>query len=83
MKKSIILISVGLLNTIHGSFHIIQFIQSMMLVAYVTNHNEEHHGIDRIMHHPIFALVMGIIGIATLIIGVKDYIHHMKCKTHK
>ena len=83
MKKHIILISVGLLNTIHGSFHIIQFIQSMLLVAYSNEHHEHHNGIEAIMHHPIFALLMGVIGILTLVIGIKDYRHHRKCNTHK
>ena len=83
MKKAIVLISVGVLNTIHGGFHIIQFIQSMFLVAYASEHHEEHTGLDAVMHHPIFALVMGLVGIFTLVIGFKDYIHHKRCHTHK
>jgi hypothetical protein len=83
MKKAIVLISVGVLNTIHGSFHIIQFIQSMLLVAYANEHQEEHSGIEAIMHHPIFSMIMGIVGIFTLVIGVKDYIHHRRCHSHK
>jgi hypothetical protein len=82
MKKSILLISVGLLNLLHGSFHIIQFIQSMILVAYSTNHLEhEDNIIEKVMHNPIFALIMGSIGILTLVIGIKDYRHHKKCET--
>jgi len=81
-NKSIFLISVGILNMLHGLFHLIQFGQSMFIVAYSThshNHNEESF-IEEIMHNPIFALLMGIIGILTLIIGIKDYTHHRKCK---
>lgn len=85
MKKHIVLISVGVLNVLHGSFHIIQFIQSMFFVAYATHdhHEHNHHDgiIETIMHHPIFALLMGIIGILTLVIGIRDYRHHKKCET--
>ena len=81
MKKHLILISVGLLNTIHGSFHLIQFVQSIILVAYASEHHEEHSGIEYIMHHPLFSFVMGIIGVLTLVIGIKDYRHHKKCNS--
>ncbi len=80
--KHIVLISTGILNVLHGSFHLIQFIQSMFLVAYATEHHHEHDEslIDQIMHNPIFALVMGLVGIFTLVIGIKDYRHHRRCK---
>jgi len=85
MKKSLIIISVGLLNLVHGLFHVIQFIQSMLLVAYSSDHShvgEDDSWIDVIMHSPIFAIFWAIIGIVTLIIGIKDYRHHRKCN-HK
>ena len=84
MKKHFILISVGVLNVLHGSFHIVQFIQSMFFVAYATHdHSHEERFIEQVMHNPIFTLVMGVVGILTLIIGIKDYRHHRKCNTHK
>jgi hypothetical protein len=84
MGKHFILISVGVLNVLHGSFHIIQFIQSMFFVAYATHEHHNHSSvIESIMYNPIFALVMGIVGIATLAIGIKDYRHHKKCKRIK
>lgn len=85
MKKHILLISIGLMNVLHGSFHIVQFIQSMFFVAYAT-HDHHHHDegiIEKIMHNPIFALLMGIIGIVTLVIGIKDYRHHKKCQAEE
>lgn len=83
MKKSIFLISVGILNLLHGSFHIIQFIQSMIFVFYSTHNIEDEHSfIEGVMHNPIFALIMGAIGVMTLIIGIKDYKHHKKCHDH-
>tara|TARA_R110000803_G_scaffold75991_1_gene140377 strand:- start:239 stop:505 length:267 start_codon:yes stop_codon:yes gene_type:complete len=81
-NKSFILMSVGVLNLFHGIFHLIQFAQSMFIVAYSTkshNHSEESF-IEEIMHNPIFALLMGIVGITTLIIGINDYRHHRRCK---
>jgi hypothetical protein len=71
------------LNFLHGMFHIIQFIQSMLLVAYSTEHvhGHEHESmIEKIMHSPIFAVVWAVVGVLTLIIGIKDYRHHKKCQ---
>jgi hypothetical protein len=82
MKRHLILISVGVLNLLHGMFHVIQFIQSMLLVAYSTEHSHghEHEGwIEKVMHSPVFAIIWGFIGILTLVIGIKDYRHHKKC----
>jgi len=82
MKKHIVLISVGVLNVLHGSFHIVQFIQSMFFVAYASHDHAHGEGfIEQVMHNPIFALIMGIVGILTLVIGIKDYRHHKKCAT--
>ena len=79
MKKIFIIIFIGFLNTIHGLLHIIQFIQSMILLKYSTV-KEEHSFVEEMIHNPIFSLIMGFIGIITLIIGLKDYLHHKKCK---
>jgi hypothetical protein len=65
---------------LHGSLHIIQFAQSMVLVSYsIDHHREPTTLIDEVIHHPIFGLTMGLIGLITLIIGIRDYIHHRKC----
>jgi hypothetical protein len=81
MKRSLILISVGLLNFLHGMFHIIQFFQSILLVAYSLEKDNNHDEglISRILHHPLFALLWAVVGIFTLIIGIKDYRHHKEC----
>jgi NADH:ubiquinone oxidoreductase subunit 5 (subunit L)/multisubunit Na+/H+ antiporter MnhA subunit len=83
MKKHIILISIGILNVLHGLFHIIQFIQSAFFVAYATHNHHHHHEswIEKVMHNPIFALLMGLIGVFTLVIGIKDFRHHQKCNS--
>jgi hypothetical protein len=81
--KHLAIISLGLLNFLHGSLHVAQFIQSMLLVSYSVGHHHEPEGfIDGVMHSPLFGLSMGLIGLITLIIGVKDYIHHKKCNHH-
>jgi hypothetical protein len=86
MKRHLVLISVGVLNFLHGMFHVIQFIQSMLLVAYSTEHahgHEHESWIESIMHSPVFAAIWAIIGILTLVIGIKDYRHHKKCNHDK
>jgi len=80
MRKSLILISVGVFNFLHGIFHVVQFIQSMLLVAYSTEEHIHESWIDEVMHSPALALLWAFIGIVTLVIGIKDYIHHRKCK---
>lgn len=77
--KSIFLISMGVLNLLHGLTHIFQFIQSIFLITYSLN---DHHDHD-IMHSPILSIVWAIVGIASLIIGIRDYKHHRKCHDHE
>jgi hypothetical protein len=72
--KNIMIILLGLINTLHGVLHIIQFLQSVLLAS---GHNEQ---IEKVMENPIFSIIMASIGIITLIIGIKDYLHHKKCK---
>lgn len=74
MKKTLLIIAVGALNTTHGLLHIIQFIQSVFLAA-------DSAQLDTVMEHPAFAAAMSIIGISSLVIGIKDFIHHRKCRT--
>jgi len=31
------------------------------------------------LHNPYFAILWGIVGLFTLWIGIKDFIHHKKC----
>jgi len=69
MKSFKIAIGLGLLNFIHGMFHIVQFIQSVILI------NEAHE-----THSVWFSILWGLVGLLSLIIGVKDYLHHKKCE---
>ena len=81
MKKALVLISVGVLNFLHGMLYIIQFIQSILLVNYSmeTESIENESWIQHLLHNPFFALFWAAIGVFTFIIGVKDYRHHKKC----
>ena len=77
INKSTILIGIGSLNLIHGVLHILQFIQSVLLVS--TSVNEKHSGIDSFLHSPVLSVIWAIIGLVTLYIGIKDFKHHNNC----
>jgi hypothetical protein len=82
-RKSLFLISIGVLNLLHGFTHIIQLVQSMLLVAYASEHNHEEGFVHGLLHNPVLALIWAAIGIVTVVIGIKDYRHHNKChKSH-
>jgi hypothetical protein len=72
-NKSLILISLGSINLIHAILHILQFIQSFLLVS--NSMLPE----DSILHSPVFGMVWGVIGLVTLYIGIKDFRHHKDC----
>lgn len=75
-KKGYFLIGSGILNLVHAGTHILQFIQSVFLISYSKSHDHE---IDW-MHSPWMSLIWGTVGVLTLAIGIKDYIHHRECK---
>lgn len=79
MKKALFLISLGAFNLLHGLMHIIQVIQSIFLIGYSTEvfHNNI---TDYILHSPIFSIIWAIIGITTIVIGVRDFKHHKHCE---
>lgn len=74
------MIGLGIVNLIHASLHIIQFIQSMFLLTVSVQKHENETGLDKIMHNPIFAFIWAGIGFITIYIGIKDFIHHKKHK---
>ena len=77
MKKTLLIISLGLLNVIHGSLHLIQFLQSIIIIGF----SSENSYIETVLHNPFFTFIFAFIGILTLAIGIKDFIHHKKCKS--
>jgi len=72
--KSKLLIGAGILNLVHGGTHIIQFIQSIFLITHSQGCSD-----GGWMHSPWMGLVWGVVGLATLIIGIYDYKHHNTC----
>ena len=72
-NKSLILISLGSINLIHAILHLLQFIQSILLVSNSILPE------DSFLHSPILGVIWGIIGLATLYIGIKDFRHHKDC----
>lgn len=85
VKKSVIIIGIGIINLLHAGLHIVQFIQSLILVKESISHHHKNEGvIDTILHNPIFAFIWALVGLATLWMGIKDFRHHRKCNhTHK
>jgi hypothetical protein len=75
MRKYWILIGAGGLNLLHGLLHIFQFIQSIFLIGH--SHNET---MEQLLHSPILSFIWAVVGLATLIIGIKDFKHHKNCK---
>jgi len=83
LKKSMILIGLGVINLLHAGLHILQFIQSMILVRAASFGPKVEHvdknAIDTMLHSPYFAILWAFVGLFTLVIGIKDFIHHRKC----
>lgn len=77
IKRSTILIGLGSLNFIHGILHILQFIQSILLVNYALVENN-HTRLDVFLHSPILSITWSVVGLITIYIGVKDFRHHKK-----
>ncbi len=79
LKKSFVILGLSVMNILHSSLHIVQVIQSLLLFS---SSVEEHHsdGIEALFHNPIFAIIWASIGLFTFYIGLKDFIHHKKCK---
>jgi hypothetical protein len=75
-KRAFFLIGSGALNVIHAGTHIIQFVQSLFLISYSEG---GHHSHDW-LHSPWMSGLWGLVGLSTLLIGIKDYRHHKKCK---
>lgn len=69
MKKSFTLIGIGALNFLHGSLHIIQFIQGILMGTGSHIH----------LDSPWMSMLWMGIGVFSLWTGIKDYRHHKKC----
>ena len=81
MKKSFALIGIGVFNLLHASSHLLQFIQSLLMVSTTVVHNHKDESwIEKIIHNPILNILWVIIGVFTLYIGIKDFKHHNNCK---
>lgn len=79
-RKSIALIVAGAINVLHASTHLIQFVQSIILVS-ISSATEDHDGFfEAVLHNPILNIVWALVGLFTLYLGIKDFNHHKKCK---
>ncbi len=75
-NRSTVLIGSGILNLLHAGTHIIQFVQSLFLISYSEGGHHSHDWLQ----NPWMSLVWALVGLSTLILGIKDYRHHKKCK---
>lgn len=73
-NRAYFIISVGIVNLLHGFIHLFQFIHSILLVGLSSELLTE------IVHNPFFNFSIGMIGVISLWIGVIDYRHHKICK---
>lgn len=64
----------GVVNSIHGLLHLFQVLLSIL---FLSNINDEI--IHSIFENPLMSVFWGIFGIISLIIGIKDFMHHKKC----
>jgi hypothetical protein len=79
MKRYTTLIALGIINVLHGCMHIFQVIQSFFLASYSISGQKET-WIHKFLENPYVGAFWAIIGIATIVIGVRDYRHHLKHK---
>lgn len=84
MKKSISIIFLGIFNLLHFSSHLIQLIQSLLLIKtnnndtkdyYHSNHSEDSI-IDSMLHNPYFNIVWIIVAFYTIYAGIVDFKYH-------
>lgn len=73
-KKSLLLIGLGSINILHAGLHLLQFVQSVMLVAKSAQTDHE---------NPLWSLLWAVVGLLTLYVGVKDFKHHSHCNDEK
>lgn len=80
MKRSLLLLGGSVINLIHFSTHIIQFVQSILLIESTSHHHEHESTFEHVLHHPLMMGLWGVVGLVSFVIGIKDVIHHKKCK---
>lgn len=78
-KKSLLLIGLGSINILHASLHLLQFIQSIILV--VNSQATPCENETGLLHNPIFNLVWAVVGLLTLYVGIRDFKHHNHCNS--
>lgn len=80
-SKSLLLVSAGLFNILHALLHVLQVFQSFYLTHSVLSSTCGHSDnlVEKILHSPYAAILWVIVGLSTLVIGVRDFIHHKRC----
>ncbi len=79
MKSYTTLLVLGILNVLHGCTHLFQVVQSFFLASYsLTGH--EDNWLHKVMENPWVGAFWGLVGLLTIVIGIRDYRHHLKHK---
>lgn len=73
-KKALLLIGLGSINILHAGLHLLQFVQSLMLVVNSTKSDHE---------SPLWSLLWAVVGLLTLYVGIRDFKHHNHCHDEK
>lgn len=77
LNKSLTIIVLGVINMGHILIHVVQVIQSLILAKNESNSCE--HISELSVENILITAFWVIVAITTIIIGVKDYIHHIRC----
>lgn len=76
MKKYKTLFVLGALNILHASVHVIQMLQSVFLISYATN--KEENWLHNLMENPLISILWAALGLLTMYLGYRDYKIHKK-----
>lgn len=82
MKKYLTLISLGFVNVVHSILHLVQFLQSWLLIQQSSEDQHQLSWLEELSHNSYINIVWMAIGIYTLYLGITDFQHHRKC-SHK
>ena len=68
-KTAYTLLTIGVINVIHGGIHLLQVAQSALMVSYSLNHDHDN-WTHKMFESPWMALVWAAAGIITIVIAL-------------
>jgi len=70
-KSGKTMIILGVLTLLHGLMHLLQFVQSVLLLSFSIS--KENNWLHKLMENPYFGLLWAVVGLIALVTGVKDF----------